>query len=272
MKKLIVLLLASSLAACTGSSVEDPLRPVYHAKFKDGSLDCCILVDRIHAPDKVPLEKGQSGVGEIAQWTEGHGALALTLTAPNSIPENANPSMGIFSTGLDFGPGKIFLVRATFQRPRAPAGLFNGWAVGLAARTGGKDDLYAETRLGVTLTFKNGSAELRFREGDKTANSIKFNPDHQDVYDKIMNDAQPFTLELRVDRKAGKGAVTLITRGGFSPRIDFDPAVFKASDGPPITAVGATLANCCGEGKQVDVEVTDFQIWEPGRQLPKSQP
>jgi len=272
MRKPIALLLASFLAACDGSSVEPPLRPSYHATFKDGSLDCCIHIDKIHAPAKVPLEKGQSGVSEIAQWTEGHGTLALMLTAPMAIAEDANPSMGIFSTGLDFGQGKVFLVRATFQRPRAVAGPFNGWAVGVVARTGGKDDRFAEKRLGVTLTFKNGSAEVRFREGDKTASSIKFGPDHEDVYNKIMNDAQPFTLELWVDRKAGRSAARLITRGGFSPRIDVDPSVFKADDGPPITAVGATLANCCNEGKQVSVEVKDFQIWEAGRQLPQNRP
>ncbi len=266
MTKPIALLLISCLAGCNvpkhdhhatkPTATSSVFRPVYRAKFPDASLSCCFW-DRLHA-----LEKGDGHVaGAIPTFTEAHHTLALGITAPDPIPLDETPSVGIFSTGLNFGPGTVFAVRATFQRPNGPHIADQAWAVGLVARTGGKDDLGSETRLTTTFKVKGDSAVLNVQgiTVKPTGNEIS-----KEVYDKIVTEAshQPFTLELLVDRTTGKGIATL-TSGRYALPLSFTMSKFQASSGPVITAVGATLANCCAPGKTATVEVTDFEISAP---------
>ena len=83
------------------------------------------------------------------------------------------------------------------------------------------------------------------------------------VYDEIFNHAQPFTLKLSLDRKAGSGTATITTGAESIPPLTFsNMTIFKADAGTdPITTVGATLANGFALGETVSVEATDFKLW-----------
>lgn len=292
MKKLIALLLVSTLVGCKpasvpgsgGSGASGSVAADYYATFEGDNLGCCIVRDLFHHPAQA-LVKGRANVGETAVWSTKDNALQMTVTAPPpaQIPTDADgnylvtPSMGVFGTGYNFGPGTAFTVSATFQRPvGAPSG--KAWSVGVVGRTGGVDD--SSTLKRIVLSFrvcttgvggcKNAKVNLRVLEVDGT------NPDYNTnsamlastnitdaVYDAIFNHAQPFTLKLFLDRKAGSGTATITTGSESIPPLTFNNlTIFKADAGTdPITTVGATLANGFALGETVSVEATDFKIW-----------
>jgi hypothetical protein len=240
-----------------------PLKMVYHATFPGGSLNC--FIDAIHSTPQ-PLEEGDAQVaGETTTFTPGTQGLVLGLTAPSAVPDDATPSVGLFSTGLAYGPGSFFLVRATFIRPSGPFG-GKAWAVALNARTGDKNDLGTDTRLNVTVRFKKGAATLNVFEAGEL---LKSDVVPASAYDSIVTSPQPFTLELLVNRITGKGAATLTAAGADPQRLSFSLSRFGAKSGPVIQAVGPSLANCCNPGVPVSVEVTDFQIWALPRTMPE---
>jgi hypothetical protein len=74
-------------------------------------------------------------------------------------------------------------------------------------------------------------------------------------------DPQPFTLELTIDRKLGKGTAKLtVIDQVFS--LNFTLADFVADGGPVITAVGSGIAvNSNGPGQTASVHVRDFRIY-----------
>lgn len=285
MKKLIELLLAVTLFA--GRAIAGPcdqtalahapappaispplvqgapaLQLAYHAIFPGGSLSC--FLDRIH-PTPQALQQGDGQVpGAAVTLTPGTQGLVLGLTAPAPIPpipghaanDTQTPSVGVFSTGLNYGPGTFFSARATFIRPR---GLFSGaaWAVTLNARTGGNNDPWSEARLNVTLKFKKGAASLNAFDSGAAAGT-KTVP--AGVYSSIVTSSQPFTIELMVSRKTGKGAAILTTAGSDPVTLQFALSNFGPKSGPIIQAVGPALATCCLASVPLSVELTDFQI------------
>jgi hypothetical protein len=292
MKKFIALLLPLCfLGACGGDGAGPPCDPyiptptapgtpvpgtssqtVYHATFPNGSLECGIL-DRIHATTW-PMKQGNgevSGQTHALSVSEG-GNVALELTAPDPVPAGQTPSIGVFSTGLNFGTGAILTVRATFHKPegtRLPPASddeTNRWAVGVAVRTGDERDLGAHTRLGVTFQVRANGAVLNVLETDPAGthvNRLAQVPVPQEIVDKIFGipgaDPEPFTLQLFVDRQTGKGSASLIP--SWPPvQAPFEMRNFKADRGPMITTAGAALANCCAWGDRVSVEVSDFEI------------
>jgi hypothetical protein len=259
-----VILLTPSLMGCAST-----LR--YHANFQGKDLGCCIVHDTLH-PSKYALQTGTGGWPARANWNTNHGALEMVLTAPTPIPtdgrgKSATPSMGIFSTNLNFGPGTAFWVSATFQRPR---GTLTGkaWSLGVVARTGGlADEDYLE-RLTLSLRVKDFQADLRVQEVwgllGQEFRQLNHASIPQDAYDKIfdLTSPEPFTLTLFVDRRTGGGHAIMTMRG--RPTVAFFGFTMinhTQNSGEPFTVLGATLANGFGPGETVSTEVTDFKIW-----------
>ena len=246
------------------------LKLAYHAVFPGGSLNC--FMDRIHSTPQA-LQEGDGQVpGQTSSFTPGTQGKVLHLTTPDAIPlipgdPDANTqtsSVGLFSTGLNFGPGTFFSTRATFVRPNGPFG-GKSWAVTLNARTGDKNDLGTEKRLNMTLRFRSGVATLNAFENGQL---LKSTPVPAPVYNSIVSSSQPFTLELIVSRITGKGAAILTTAGASPLPLQFGLSSFRSTSGPVISAVGPALANCCAAGKSASVELTDFQILAHPSTLP----
>lgn len=238
------------------------LKLAYHAIFPGGSFNC--FMDRIHSTPQA-LERGDGQVADqTSSFTAGTQGIVLHLTTPNPIPlipgdADANTqtsSVGLFSTGLSFGPGTFFSARATFMAPKGPFG-GKAWAVALNARTGGKQDLGTETRLNTTLRFKGDAATLNAFEAGVARGST---PVPMGTYNSIVGSSRPFTLELMVSRITGKGAAILTTPGAAPLYLTFGLSTFGSTSGPAISAVGPALANCCAAGKNASVQVTAFQI------------
>jgi hypothetical protein len=258
-----------------------PLQTVYRATLPNGSLVCGYW-DAIHSSPQ-PLKPGDgqvAGTTDIIHGPSGDGAFKLGLTAPGKIIVDANgdpidtASVGLFSTGVHFGPNAVFSVRATFQNPCGPhlppAALSNAWAVTIAAREGDENDLGKDQRLGVTFKVKNHVATLNVLEtgADKPLATATVDPA---IYAAIFGNPEtcgtpgkPFTLTLYVNRQNGSGVASLAgpaIEAAHKPSLDlkFNMHLF-GSTGPVIETVGPTLANCCSEGGTVSVEVTDFEI------------
>jgi len=253
---------------------------IYRATFPCGSLENGI-VDAIHSPPW-PMKKGEGGVvGQTDSVSPaGITGVRLSVAAPNPIPKDASgnnqtSSVGVFNTALNFGPGSVFTVRATFQKPNGPripanSDDTNAWSIGVSVRTGDERDLASDKRLGVTFRVKNQDAILNIQETDPgstdgtVVNSLKQASVPRDMVDKIFGTSgappQPFTLELFVDRDTGTGVATLIPS---NPPVKAGPFVmltFQAKSGPVLKTAGATLANCCAPGATVSVDVTEFEI------------
>lgn len=244
-----------------------PLKLAYHAIFPGGSRDC--FIDYIHAPPQ-PVEEGDAQLpGQVSTFTAGSRGLILGLTPPFSFPDDATPSVGLFSTSLNYGPGAFFLVRATFVGPNGPLD-GKAWAVGLNAREGDKNDVGSVARLNLTLRFKKNAASLNvYENGDPRGSIAVLTP----AYDAIVSTSapQPFTLELLVNRITGKGTATLITSGTPPQALPFTLKVYTATSGPVVQAIGPSLANCCVPNTRVSVEVIDFQIWALPRTTPHGE-
>ena len=262
----------SALANAPASPVISPplvpgtpaLKLAYHAIFTGGTSSC--FLDRIHTPPQAPQEGDGQVPGQTRTFTPTSRGLVIGLTAPKPIPpiaghapdDTQTPSAGVFATGLNYGPGTFFSTRATFVAPR---GLFDGaaWAVTLNARTGGSNDLGSEARLNVTLKFKKGTASLNAYDGGTKANSTDI---PKDVYTSIVSSLQPFTMEMMVSRKTGRGAAVLTTAGSAPVMLQFALTNFGKKSGPVVQAVGPAIATCCLEAVPLSVELTDFQILE----------
>ena len=268
---LVALLLASSLGISNSEGAHrDPpagavKAPNYWTKFE--GLGCCIVVDSLHTDPKA-LQPGRGDAGETAAWIGKSDALRMELKAPNPLqPYDATssktPSMGIFKTGQNFGPGTHFSTSATFRHPE---GRMDGpaWTVVVVARTGNAPDLMNLGRLQLSLRVRNG-VHLRVQEGPDAPNAGPIpgaaTPDFgpgDTAYKEIYLEHKPFTLRLDVDRKSGKGIATLTTATQEFP-IPFEMGLFKKDQGAPLTTVGVAIANNI-PGETVAVEVTDIMI------------
>ena len=262
---LVALLLASSLGSSNSEGAHrDPpagavKAPNYWTKFE--GLGCCIVTDSLHTDPKA-LQPGRGEAGETAAWIAKSDALRMELKAPDPLQPNV-PSMGIFKTGQNFGPGTHFSVSATFRHPE---GRMDGpaWTVTVVARTGDAQDLSNLGRLLLTLRVRNG-VHLRIQEGPDGPRTVPvpgaavfdFVPTDT-AYKEIYLQHKPFTLRLDVNRKSGKGVATLTTATQEFP-IPFEMVLFKKDAGPPLTTVGTAIANNI-PGETVSVEVTDLMI------------
>jgi hypothetical protein len=85
----------------------------------------------------------------------------------------------------------------------------------------------------------------------------------QAVKDAIFSttDPQPFTIEMKIDRKLGTATVKLLVIDQVFT-LDFTLADFVADGGPTITAVGPGIAvNSNGPGQTASVRVREFRIY-----------
>lgn len=228
----------------------DRLHPGYLASFANGSLEPSL--DRF---DFGSLQQGHSQDSNTSpSWIPDGGNLVLQITRPADLVGGV-ASIGVFATPVNFGPGTIFEARATFIKPVGPHGSTDIWAVVVGARTGDNDDLFAETRVGVSLQVRGTS--LRF-------NSPGGGPGTElppEVYNEIFSstDPQPFTLELLVDRINGAGKVSIkVGDRVFSRAVNF--AAFPAISGPSITAVGPSLGIASAPGQTASVHLREFRI------------
>jgi hypothetical protein len=136
--------------------------------------------------------------------------------------------------------------------------------VGLVARTGDEDDLASLPRLTVTLRVRNKTAFLNVQGADPKPDAEEISPA---MYEWIFDMKRTFSMELYVDRAAGKGVATLQGDGILKIRFDLPKAGSSTTDPPliaptqPITVLGATLTNCCSPGNYTSVELRDFEIW-----------
>jgi hypothetical protein len=240
----------------TGTPAPAELNLAYLASFPNGSLKPA--VDRLNAGPMVP---GDPLIPDSDPTvTAGSGDVVVSIHRPLGLSPDDIPSESLFAP-VNFGPGSVVRIKATFIAPVGPYATTGGFAIGLGGRTGGKDDLATETRVFTTINVRpNQLVRLNVPFGSvETANMVL----PQDVKDAIFSttDPQPFTLELTIDRKQGKGTAKLtVIDQVFS--LDFTLADFVADGGPPITAVGPGIAvNSNAPGQTASVHVRDFRIY-----------
>lgn len=278
MKKLVALVLASSLFGCGNPPPPEVLATRYpnfwaHLEgLQEGNM-CCTIVDSIHSLT-YPMMEGQSYLGETPHWNSNHGALEMVLDAPASAVPTGAASMGVFTYALNLGQDSNFALRATFQRPSpVPSG---GWAFGVVARTGNLDDTPDLTKIQLSFRVRPSDVDARVLEingadpnpdtnSDRLAHYTILNTDAD--YSGIADGSKPVTLTLIVNRRAGTGSAYLtVGTTDYTVGKDFALIMFAKGSG----TLSATLFNTAGPvlatdtdwGKSLSAEVTDFKIWK----------
>ena len=242
-----------------GTGREDPvnLTLAYLASFPNGSLDPS--VDKLNAGAMILGDTLVPGSNPTS--TAPPGELLIGITRPVDLSPDEIVAQSVWATQLNFGPGSVSRIRATFIAPDGPYATTGGFAMGLVAKTGGKDDLASEPRIAVTVNVRpNQLVRLNVPFGSvETRNMVL----PQAVKDAIFSttDPQPFTIELTIDRKAGTGTVKLMVIDQvFS--LSFTLADFLADGGPVISAMGPGIAvNANGPGQTASVHVREFRIY-----------
>jgi hypothetical protein len=240
----------------TGRPVPAELNLAYLASFPNGSLKPSL--DKLNAGPMVPGDPLIPDSDPTVSAAPGE--VVVSIHRPLGLSPDDIPSESIF-TPVDFGPGSIVRIKATFIAPVGPYATTGGFAIGLGGRTGGKDDLSTETRVFTTVNVRpNQLVKLQVPFGSvETTNMVL----PQDVKDAIFSttDPQPFTLELTIDRKQGKGTVKLMVIDQVFT-LTFTLADFLADGGPTITNVGPGIAvNSNGPGQTASVRVREFRIY-----------
>lgn len=239
-----------------GTAPSAELRLAYQASFPNGSLESS--VDKL---DLGPMQPGDSGVaGSNPTFEPRPGELYVSITRPADLPPDVIPSAGPWATPVNFGPGSVSRIRATYIAPVGPIP-GGGFAIGINAKTGGKDDLPTDTRIAVTVNVRPGFL-VRFQVpfGAAQPTNVVLPQAAKDAMFSTT-DPQPFTIELTMDRVAGKGRAQLTVADQVFP-LEFDLADFRAHGGPAITAVGPGIAvNANAPGKTASVRFRDFRIY-----------
>jgi hypothetical protein len=231
-------------------------RLAYEASFPNGSLDPA--VDKLNAGPMVP---GDPLIPESNPTVSAApGEVVVSIHRPVGLSPDLIPSESIWATPVNFGPGSVVRLRATFRAPVGPIP-GGGFAFGLNARTGARDDLATETRIATTINVRPGFV-VRFNVPFGAVETTNMTLP-QGVKDAIFSttDPQPFTMELTIDRELGKGTAKLtVADQVFS--LKFTLSDFLADGGPVITAVGPGIAvNSNGPGQTASVHVRDFRIY-----------
>ena len=228
----------------------------YLASFPNGSLEPAL--DKLNAGRMVP---GDPLIPDSNPTiSAAPGAIKVSIHRPIGLSPDQIPSESVFAP-VDFGPGSVVRISATFIAPVGPYTTTGGFAIGLGARTGGKDDLATETRVFATVNVRpNQVVRFQVPFGSVEPRNT-FLP--QDVKDAIFSttDPQPFTIEMTIDRKLGTATVKLLVIDQVFT-LDFTLADFVADGGPTITAVGPGIAvNSNGPGQTASVRVREFRIY-----------
>lgn len=248
-------------AGASPASAERPL--AYLATFPDGSLQPAI--DLVEAG---AMQPGDTLIPDSnPTFTPLNGEYLVGITLPLGLTPDQIPAASLWATPVNFGPGSILRLRTTFIAPVGPYATTGGFAIGVGAKTGGKDDLPPETEPRVFVTVNARPNQLvRFQVpfGSVEPTNVVL---PQAVKDAIYSttDPQPFTIELTIDRKLGKGTAKLMVIDQVFT-LKFNLADFVADGGPTITAVGPGIAvNSNAPGQTASVRVRDFRIYEGDR-------
>jgi hypothetical protein len=244
-------------ASSASAPHEQPL--AYLATFPNGSL-----VSSIDVLGAGAMQPGPTLIPDTnPTFTPLKGEFLIGITRPVGLPPDEIPAASLWATPVDFGPGSILRIRATFIAPVGPYATTGGFAIGVGAKTGGKDDLgESEPKVFVTVNVRpNQLVRFQVPFGSAEPRNMVL---PQVVKDAIFSttDPQPFTIELTVDRRVGTGTVKLTVLGQVFALQPFPLADFLADGGPTITAVGPGIAvNSNGPGQTASVHVQDFRIY-----------
>jgi hypothetical protein len=239
-----------------GTTNQAELRLAYQASFPNASLDPSL--DLLGAGAMVPGDPLFPDTNPTLSFAPGEAV--VSVHRPVSLLPEAVASESLFATPVNFGPGSVVRLRATYRAPVGPLP-GGGFAMGLIARTGGKDDLPTETSIAVTVNVRPG---FLVRFGAANGN---VDPARVVLPDEVKNaifsptDPQPFTIDLTIDRVHGTATakLTVIDQVFTVPFVLSD---FLADSGPTITAVGAGIAvNSNGPGQTASVHIRDFRIY-----------
>lgn len=244
----------------TGTADAAQLRLAYLATFANGSL--ASSVDRLNAG---PMQLGDTLVpNSNPTFEKGTGDIVLGITRPVDLSPDLVAAQSAWATHLDFGPGTISRIRATFIAPVGPIPA-GGFAIGLGAKTGGNEDIPDQPRVFTTINVRPGFL-VRFNVpfgAVETTNTV-LSPEIKDLIFSTT-DPQPFTLELTIDRTNGIGQAKLTVGDRVVGPLTFHLAEFLEGSGPTITAAGAGPAvNANGPGETASVHVRDFRIYANG--------
>ena len=228
----------------------------YLASFPNGSLEPSL--DKLNAG---PMQAGDPGIPDTHPTTAPRpGALLVSISRPVGVSPDLIPSETVWATPVNFEQGSVSRIRATFFAPVGPIP-GGGFAMGVNAKTGNKDDLATDTRIAVTINVRpNFVVRLSVPFGATQPTAV---PLPQAVKDAMFSttDPQPFTLELTMDRKLGKGTAKLMVADQVFT-LGFDLADFRADSGPAITAVGPGIAvNSNAPGQTASVQIREFRIY-----------
>ena len=233
------------------------LRLAYLASFPGGSLTPA--VDKLNAGPMVP---GDSLIPDSNPTVSAApGEIVVGIHRPIGLSPDDIVSESLWATPVNFGSGSVVRFRATYIAPVGPYATTGGFAIGLVARTGAKDDLATETKVAATVNARpNQLVRFQIPFGSVETRNVVL---PQTVKDAIYStsDPQPFTIELTIDRRAGTGTAKLMVIDQvFS--LSFHLADFLADGGPRITAMGPGIAvNSNGPGQTASVHVRDFRIY-----------
>jgi hypothetical protein len=240
-----------------GTTERAELRLAYLATFPEGSL--APSVDQLNAGSML---LGDTLVpGSNPTFEKGPGEIILGITRPVDLSPDLIVAQNVFATGLNFGPGSVLRLRATYIAPVGPIPS-GGFAFGLVAKTGGKDDLPTEPRVVTTINVRPGFlVRLNVPFGAvETTNTVV----PADLKEMMFSttDPQPFTLELTIDRTNGTGKAKLTVGDRVVGPLSFHLSDFLVNSGPTITVTGTGPAvNANGPGKTASVHVRDFRIY-----------
>lgn len=240
----------------TGRPDTGELRLAYQASFPNGSLQSS--VDHLGAG---AMQMGDTLIaGSNPTFERRPGELFVSIARPVALSPDLIVAESAWATGVAFGPGSVSRISVTCRAPVGPIP-GGGFAIGLVAKTGGKDDLAEETRIAVTINVRPGFlVRLNVPFGSTEPTSTVLPPEVRDAIFSA-SDPEPFTLDLTVDRVHGKGTAKL-TVGSYVRSLDFTLADFLADKGPAITAMGAGIAvNSNGPGQTASVNLRDFRIY-----------
>lgn len=236
------------------SVTEQPL--AYLATFPNGTLQPSI--DRLEAG---AMQPGDTLIpNSNPTFTPLNGEYLVGITRPVDLSPDLVSAASLWATPINFGPESILRLRATFIAPVGPLP-GGGFAIGLVAKVGNKDDLQGEANIGVTVNVRPGFL-VRFGASVGSAAPARVVlPDEVSEAIFSSTDPAPFTVELTVDRKNGT-ATGKLTVGDQIFTVPFVPSHFLANSGPVITAAGPGIAvNSNGPGQTASVHVREFRIY-----------
>ncbi len=240
----------------TGRPAEMQL--AYQATFANGSLEPS--VDKLNAGPMFPGDPLIPDSNPMLSFAPGEAV--VSIHRPLGLSPDDIPAESLFAP-VNFGPGSVVRIKATYLAPVGPYATTGGFAIGLVGRIGGKDDLPLEPRVATTVNVRpNQLVRLNVPFGSvETTNMVL----PQAVKDAIFSttDPQPFTLELTIDRTTSPATGTaklMVIDQVFT--LSFTLADFLSDGGPIMTNVGPGIAvNSNGPGQTASVHVRDFRIY-----------